>query len=140
MATEAVLIRDGSNTVAAANYSNSAGLAGPSGSGQFLAVALSTTADRTSVIASSIGQQIYGILQNKPTLGAAADVGLFGISKAVAGATVAHGCQLMVNASGQLITWTAGSGYAQIAMALESAVSGQVFTVFYDGSSSKALT
>ena len=46
----------------------------------------------------------------------------------------------MVNASGQLITWTAGSGYAQIAMALESAVSGQVFTVFYDGSSSKALT
>ena len=74
MATEAVLIRDGSNTVAAANYSNSAGLAGPSGSGQFLAVALSTTADRTSVLASSIGQQIYGILQNKPTRGAAADV------------------------------------------------------------------
>jgi hypothetical protein len=140
MATEAVQIRDGSNTVAAANYSNGQSLAGPSGSGQFLAVALSASADRTSVLASTQGQQVYGILQNKPTAGAAADVCLFGITKAVAGGTITRGSQLMVNASGQLITWTAGSAYSQVAVALESAVSGQIVTVFYDGTSSKVLT
>ena len=140
MATEAILIRDGANTIAAANYGNGAGLSGPAGSGQFLAVALSTTADRTSVLASTLGQQIYGILQNKPGLGQVCDVGLFGITKAVAGGTIARGAQLMVNASGQLIAWTAGSGYAQVAAALESAASGQIVTVFYDGTSSKVLT
>ena len=139
MATEAVQIRDGS-MVAGANYSNGAGLSGPGGSGQYLVVNASTVADRTVVLSTTIGMQVYGILQNKPTSGAAADVCLFGISKVVSGGTITRGSQLMVNASGQLVTWTAGSGYAQVAIAIESGVSGQIISVFYDGTSSKVLT
>lgn len=139
MATESVLIHDGAQTVAAANYSNTQSLAGPSGSGQFLAVVL-TSAGRTVAIASSIGAQIYGVLQNKPTSGAAADVGFMGVTKAVAGGTIAAGAALMTNASGQLIAWTAGSGYAQVGYAIEAAVSGQVFTAFIGPTSPKVLT
>jgi hypothetical protein len=148
MSTESVLIHDGSQCVAAANYGNGAGLAGSntggttggaSGSGQYLAVVL-TAAGRTVAVAAAIGAQIYGILQNKPALGQAADVGIIGITKAVAGGTIAAGAALMTNASGALITWTAGSGYAQIGTAIEAAVSGQVFTAAISMADPKALT
>lgn len=138
MSTESPLIHDGSQTVAAANYGNGAGLAGSNtggttggstGSGQYLAVML-TSAGRTSVIASVAGQQIYGILQNKPAAAQAADVGIFGVTKAVAGGTIAAGAALMVNASGQVVTWTSTGNKAQIGYAIEAAVSGQVFTMF----------
>lgn len=140
MATEAPLLHDGSQTVAAANYGNGAGLAGSNtagttggstGSGQYLAVTLS--AART--VATTTGQSnvLYGILQNKPGSGQAADVGIFGITKAVAGGTIAAGAQLGLNntnsaaTNGTLVTFASGTivGYA-----LEAAVSGQVFTVF----------
>ena len=130
MATEGPLTHDGSQTVAAANY----------GSSQYLAVALSTSADRTVVLASTQGQQVYGILQNKPATGQAADVGLQGISKAVAGGTITRGNPVMTNTSGQLVAWTSGSLYAQIGWAIESAVSGQIFTVYLPGTSLKGLT
>ena len=78
MATESPNIRDGSQTVAAANYGNTQSLAGPSGSGQYLGVILSQSADRTSVLVSAAGAQGYGILQNKPNLGAVCDVVIFG--------------------------------------------------------------
>jgi hypothetical protein len=139
MATEGPLLHDGAQCVAAANYSNSQSLSGPSGSGQFLAVVLTSTG-RTVALAASVGVQIYGILQNKPTSGAAADVGFTGVTKAVAGGTIAAGAALMTNASGQLITWTAGSGYAQVGYAIEAAVSGQTFTAFIGPTSPKVLT
>ena len=139
MATEGPLLHDGAQCVAAANYSNSQSLSGPSGSGQFLAVVL-TSAGRTVALAASIGAQIYGILQNKPTSGAAADVGFIGVTKAVAGGTIAAGAALMTNASGQLVTWTSGSGYAQVGYAIEAAVSGQTFTAFIGPTSPKVLT
>ena len=139
MSTYGPLLEDGSQTVAAANYSNTAGLSGPQGSGQFMAVVVNSTG-RTTAIASAIGQQIYGILQNKPTSGQAADVGFIGISKANAGGTIAAGAILMTNASGQLIAWTAGSGYAQVGQALEAAVSGQIFTAYIWGAQPKVLT
>ena len=148
MATESVLLHDGAQTVAAANYGNGANLAGSNtggttggatGSGQYLAVVL-TSAGRTSAIASAIGAQIYGILQNKPALGGAADVGIYGISKAVAGGTIAAAAPLMTNASGQLVAWTAGSAYAQVGYAIEAAVSGQVFTAYIGPTSPKVLT
>ncbi len=102
MATESPLIHDGSQTVlstandARRSSITGATLAGPNGSGQFLCVALSTTVDRTVTIASTApaGGQIlgnraaaYGVLQNTPGPGQAADVGLYGISKVVAGTT-----------------------------------------------------
>ena len=148
MSTESPLLHDGAQTVAAANYGNGAGLAGSntagttggaSGSGQYLAVVL-TSAGRTSAVASSIGSQIYGILQNKPAAGGVADVGIIGITKAVAGGTIAAGAALMTNASGQLVAWTAGSGYAQVGNAIEAAVSGQVFTASIGMSDPKVLT
>ena len=146
MSTETSLLHYGS-CVAAANYGNGASLAGSNtsgttggstGSGQYLAVLVS--ASRTVALASSTGQQILGILQNKPALGQSADVGFIGESKAVAGGTIAAGAQLMVNGSAQLVTWTAGSGYAQVATAIEAAVSGQVFSVFLGASDPKVLT
>lgn len=141
MATESPLIHDGAQTVAAANYGNGAGLAGPGGSGQFLAVALSQAADRTSVLASVLGQQVYGILQNKPAAGEVADVGIFGVSKAqvgVSGST--HGKPQMVDATGAVTDWVAGAGNAQIGNAIESGSSGAIITLFIGAPSPKVLT
>lgn len=141
MATESPLIRDGAQTVAAANYGNTQSLAGPSGSGQFLAVALSSAVDRTSVLASVQGQQIYGILQNKPAAGEAADVGIFGITKAVVGAAGStRGHTQMVDATGAITDWVAGSANAQIGYALETGASGAIISLFVGATSPKVLT
>ncbi len=68
MATEAPLMRDGAQCVAAANYYNPASaLPGPNGSGQFLAVYVS--AARTVSILATQGANVYGILQNTPVRG-----------------------------------------------------------------------
>ncbi len=141
MATESPMIHDGSqNTLSTANdFRNStltgSTLAGPNGSGQFLAVVQSTTVDRTLQLYSSTGSTglpIYGICQNKPRAGDAVDVGIFGVMKYVAGATIVRGQQLMASATagGTLIPYsTANSGNVQsVGVALESAVVGQVAT------------
>ena len=110
MATESPLIHDGSQTISGFDARNSAQSStvrmGPSGSGQFLAVRLSTTADRTTLLSTVTGAQIYGILQNKPSTGIAADIGIFGITKAVGGSTFGSGVDLMADTSGCLIPYT----------------------------------
>jgi len=131
MATESVLLHDGSQCVASANYGNGAGLNGNGGSGQFYGVVVS--AARTVALASSTGAALYGILQNKPAAGEAADVGVFGPGKMLAGGTIAAGAKLMVNSSGEIVAWTSGSGYTQIGVALEAASNGQIFTGFIFG-------
>jgi hypothetical protein len=143
MATEAPLIHDGAQCVAAANYSNGAGLAGPGGSGQFLAVLIS--AARTVAIDATGAQLCYGILQNKPTQGQVADVGIVvlqnkptqgqvadvgivGVSKAVAGAAFSAGALLMTDSSSRLITRT--STNPVVAVAIEAATAAnQIVTV-----------
>jgi hypothetical protein len=131
MATESPAIHDGSQTVAAANYSNTQSLAGPSGSGQFLGVALTVSTSRSVTLASVAGQQIYGVLQNKPTSGAVADVVIFCITKAVAAAAgVTAGKPQMVTATGAFTDWTSTGNKAQVGYAIETATSGQVFTLF----------
>ena len=140
MATESILQRDGS-LVAAANYGNGQSLAGPSGSGQFLAVALSQSADRTVVLASSAGQQIYGILQNKPGSGQAADVGITGVTKAMVGTGGStRGKPQMVTAAGSITDWTAGSGYSQIGYAQESGAAGVIISIAIGIVNPKVLT
>jgi hypothetical protein len=142
MATESPLLHDGSQCVSNFDARNSSvtgtTLAGPSGSGQFLAVLLATTADRTIVQTSSgsTGQLIYGILQNKPSTGIAADVGIFGITKAVAASTtITAGSEVMTSGSSMtgrltLYSTTVGPGTARLGRALESATTaGQVFTM-----------
>ena len=141
MATESPLLHDGSKTVAAAAYNNTQSLAGPSGSGQFLGVALSQSVDRTSVLVSATGQQGYGILQNKPKLGEVCDVGIFGITKAVvASAGSTRGKPQMFTSTGAVTDWTTGSSYAQIGYAPESGSSGQIITMVYGATPPKVLT
>ena len=126
MSTESPLLHDGSQTTAATDMSNTGGLAGPSSSGQFLAVKI--TAARSVNIATSGGEAIYGILQNKPTSGQAADVGILGVSKAVAGAVCTGGNFLMTDTSGRLIPVT-GTNH-RVAVAIEGAAATSViFTV-----------
>ena len=142
MSTEGPTIHDGSQTIAVAAYGNGNSLAGNGGSAQFLGVTLSQSVDRTSVLAAAAGAQIYGVLQNKPALGDAADVVIFGITKAVcAAAGVTRGKPQMVTATGAFTDWTAGSAYSQVGYALESATSGQVFAMFFWGAGGvKVLT
>lgn len=134
MATESPLIHDGSQTVAGSDFRNStysgSTRLGPSGSAQFSAVRLSTVADRTVLGCTVSGQQIYGILQNKPAIGEAADVGIFGVSKMVCGTTsFTAGQKLQADSSGNMVLYSSGAGIYACAIALETPVSpGQVFS------------
>jgi len=129
MAIDTPLLHDGTQMIAAANYYNPAvPLAGPGGSGQFLGVVIS--ASRTISIQTSPGGQIYGVLQNTPlALNDAADIGLLGITKMVAGASITAGAELMMDASGRFITWVAGAGNFKVGMAIETiAAANGIFT------------
>lgn len=127
MAVEGVMIREGTY-VAGANFSNTAGLAGPGGSGQFLAVKQSTAADRTVLLGNTAGTiDILGILQNKPVSGDAADICILGTTKAVYGGTVVAGAFLTTDASGRLVTAT--TGQLACAKAVTAGVIGDVQTV-----------
>jgi hypothetical protein len=69
---------------------------------QFLAVRI--TGSRTVGLISASTQVPIGILQNKPNTGEAAEVAISGKVKAIAGAAITAGAEVMVNASGQVIT------------------------------------
>jgi len=138
MANESPLLHDGAQCILGFDARNSTfsgtTLAGPSGSGQFIPVALSTLTARMVIPASS-GGRIYGVLQNKGSSSQVADVGIFGITKAVCVSSVAIGQLLMVS-TGALSTL--GVGFAPyssaantypVGQALEPAVAGQVFTM-----------
>jgi predicted RecA/RadA family phage recombinase len=127
MATEAPLIHDGSQCTAAANYYNpSSALDGPGGSGQFLCVYIS--AARTVTVQTSQGGAVYGILQNTPPQGAAADVGILGVSKAVAGAAISAGANLMCDGNGRVITQTGSNVIVGVALEAASAAN-QIITI-----------
>lgn len=119
MATESPLFHDGGQTQAAADLSGS----------QFYVVKI--TGARQVNLASAGGEAAYGILQNKPTTGQAADVGILGVSKAAAGAAFSAGAGLMTDTTGRLITWVVGSGSNhRVATAIETATAaGQLITV-----------
>lgn len=131
MATESPLIHDGAQTIAAADYSAK----------QFYCVKLSTSVARTALLLAATGGQIYGILQNKPKTGDAADVGIYGITKAVVGSGGSTlGLAQMTNSDGTVTDWTSGSSYAQIGYALETGASGVTITMFVGATSPKVLT
>lgn len=144
MATESPLLHDGGQCVMNfdARRSSITGttLPGPNGSGQYLAVGLSTTVDRLVTLPStggSTGIRCYGILQNAPSTGMAADVGIFGISKAVSGSTAINaGSDLCLSstAQGVLIPYSSGAGVVKIGFSLEAAAAvGAVFTMMIYG-------
>jgi hypothetical protein len=118
MATDSPLIRDGAQNVASANYASYVQ--------QYCAVSISGS---RSVTLTGAGAASYGILQNKPAQGQAADVGLLGPSKGQAGAAFSAGVALMSNASGQLIAWSTGSYI--VAYSIEAATAAaQIVTVY----------
>ena len=78
---------------------------------------------------ASPGDPIAGILQGNPTLGEAAEVGVDGESKAVAGAAVAKGALLEVNASGRLITASGTPGRHLVGFCMEAVgADGEIMT------------
>jgi hypothetical protein len=97
------------------DFSSAAALDGPGGTGQFLAVVQSSTADLTMKLAGA-NVPIAGIIQNTPTIGQAADVRFLGGSKIVAGATITAGDVLMTDANGRGITHTTGHWAVGIAL------------------------
>lgn len=140
MANESPLLHDGAQCVLGFDARNSTfsgtTLSGPSGSGQYLAVRLSTTADRTVLLASTVGAGgiFYGILQNKGSTGQVADVGVFGISKAVCGATsnLTGGVKVSVtnSSAGTLIAYSSAANVYPVGVALETpSAAGAIFTV-----------
>ena len=135
MATEGPLVHDGSQTTA--NSDLSTGKGGQLGSGQFLAVKL---VGARLVDLCGAGDYAYGILQNKPAAGQAADVGIMGVTKAVCGGTIAAGDYLTPNASGQLITATT-TAQPRIAVAIEAATMSTIFTAaIVPGETTRSVT
>lgn len=127
MATEGPLIHDGAQCTAAANYYNpSSALDGPNGSGQFLFVYVS--AARVVTVQTSSGGAVYGILQNTPASGQAADVGIMGISKVVAGAAITAGANLMCDTAGRAVAQTSTNIIAAVALEAATAAN-QIITV-----------
>lgn len=117
MALDTPMISDGCHVVAGADLRTK----------QYYPVKL--TAARTVGLATTGGEAVYGILQNKPNTGEIADVCIFGVCKAIVGAAVTAGGALMTEATnGRVIDQT--STNAKIAMALEAATAAdQVITV-----------
>lgn len=116
MATQDPQMHDGANTTASADLSGK----------QFYAVKI--TGSRVVGLTAAAADLTYGILQNKPSSGQACDVAIFGITKAVAGASITAGAKLMANSSGQIITFTTSAGAPCLGYAIETA--GATLTVF----------
>lgn len=110
---------------------------GPNGSGQFLAVQLSTTVDLTANLCTVSGMPIMGICQNKPSTGIAIDVTIFGMTKAVAASTAIAAGQELQNSStqpGAMIPFSSAAGAYAAGRSLTAATAiGQVFSMFLYG-------
>lgn len=110
---------------------------GPNGSAQFLAMRMSTLAslDQSVGLTTADGQPAVGILQNKPSTGAAADVAIFGVSKVVAGTTtISYGIDLMADTSGCMIAYSSAAGKAKVGRAMNTPTAiGEVFSALLYG-------
>lgn len=93
---------------------------------QFTAVKLS--GDLKVAAATADTHVAIGILQDKPTDGKAGLVRLHGISKAVAGGTVAAGDMLVATTGGKLVASTTG-GKRVVGRALTGGSDGDIITV-----------
>ena len=127
MATESPMLCH-TQCTASANLSPTASLAGWNGSGQYLCMMMSGA--RTVTVASANTSLVCGILQNDPLSGQAANVGFMGVSKAVAGAAITAGAQLMSDTSGRVITQTTAGTNPTMGQAIETAgAAGQIITI-----------
>lgn len=114
MATEGPLYHDGSQTTAAVTLT------------QFYACKLLAGTSRETTPITTKGERIYGVVQNKPLTGQAADVGFLGVSKAIAAAAISAGHAICVSTVGKFISSVTSTHI--VGYAIEAAVTGQVFT------------
>lgn len=99
---------------------------------QFCAVKIS--ADNTVTFCNATTDVPYGILQDKPSVaGQAANVAVRGTTKAIAGAAITVGAQVMCTTAGVLITWTADAGVFSMGTAITGAAAAEdVFALDLD--------
>jgi uncharacterized protein DUF2190 len=95
---------------------------------EFLVVAQDTSNDSAVVGATSATAPVVGILRNKPKANAAALVRMTGTSKVTAGGTITAGDRVTPTTGSKVIT-TTSSGNTVVGIALQAAVSGDVFEI-----------
>ena len=102
----------------------------------FVKLASATTVN----VCSAITDLPIGILQNTPTSGQAADVRIFGVSKASADGTITAGRWISTSADSQAAGITPGSDTTQYVMgqAIQAASAGETFTMFLNPSNCRA--
>lgn len=91
---------------------------------QFCAVKFNGAA---SLVLAGAGEDILGILEDKPKLGQSGTVSLAGRPKAKLGGTVVAGAYLAVDGSAHLVT--AASGNFIVAKAMEAGASGEIIQI-----------
>lgn len=67
--------------------------------------------DGTMILAAAGTDKIVGVLQNKPAIGAAANVRIGGTTKVIAGGTIAVGAFVTSDASGKAVSTSSTSDY-----------------------------
>jgi len=95
-------------------------------SNQFFGVKLDAAGD--AVLCDTLGEACLGVLTNDPTLGCAAGITIGGAQKSVAGAAVAAGAFVTVNAAGKFITAASGHAINGVAQSASGA-DGELITV-----------
>ena len=102
----------------------------------FVKLASATTVN----VCTAITDLPIGILQNTPTSGQAADVRIFGISKASADGTLTAGRWIGTSADSQAAGITPGSDTTVYVMgqAIQAASAGETFTMFLNPSNCRA--
>lgn len=97
---------------------------------QYCCVDLDTTAAGSQIaLASSAGQTVFGVLQDKPTLGQPASVCVDGFTKVKVGSTgFTAGDNVTTDATGAVVTAN-GSTQRIIGRAMVTAVSGTIGTI-----------
>lgn len=87
--------------------------------------------DFTATVCAAATDIPCGVLQDKPTSGTAAAIMVDGISKVVAGGTIAAGALVGTDANGAAVALVAGTDTTKypVAQALQAAVSGDIFSV-----------
>ena len=123
MAFNNTMLKDGSR-LAGADLSSS----------QFLGVKLNSSSKVVAV--SGATDYSYGVLLNAPTSGQAAEVCIFGLTKAKAGGTVAAADQVMFANTGKVVTCVPGTDTTKykIGTAVTGGASGEIITIAFGGS------
>ena len=98
---------------------------------QFYFVKLGSTG---FVICSGATDAPYGVLQNNPAANGTAEVTALGLSKVVAGGTIAIGDKIGTDANGAGVAYVPGTDTTKyiVGKAVSAAASGEVFTALID--------